>query len=130
MKRYVCLLLVLVLLLSTTGCGAKASGAGSEEAMEFVGQLKIGWNLGNSLDVPGSSLFAETAWGNPETTEEMILDIKEMGFNAVRIPVSWSSHCNAEGVVNPERMARVHEVVDYAYKNGMYVILNTHHDTD
>lgn len=128
LKRIVSFLLAAILLLCTMGCAGKT--AGSDDAMEFVKGIKIGWNLGNSLDAPGSGPFAETTWGNPETTEEMILDIKEMGFNAVRIPTSWGSQCNAEGKVNAERMARVREVVDYAYNNGMYVILNTHHDTD
>lgn len=120
-------MLVFALLLSFAACGKAESGA---EATAFVKELKIGWNLGNTLDATGAGRNSETAWGNPKTTEEMILDVKAMGFTTIRIPVSWGSHCDSEGIVDEVWMARVHEVVDYAYKNGMYVILNSHHDTD
>lgn len=98
-------------------------------SIELVKKIKVGWNLGNSLDaLGGSGVGSETSWGNPKTTKAMIDDIKAMGFNAVRIPVSWGQHCDATGKVDSEWMKRVKEVVDYAYDNGMYVILNSHHD--
>lgn len=62
------------------------------------------------------------------TTKAMIQDVKDMGFQTIRIPVTWSIHCDANGVVDPSWMARVKEVVGYAYDLGMYVILNSHHD--
>lgn len=96
---------------------------------ELVKNMKIGWNLGNSLDaIGGSGLNTETSWGNPKTTQAMIDDIKKMGFNTVRIPVSWSKHADENGNIDKEWMDRVKEVVDYAYDNNMYVILNSHHD--
>lgn len=92
-------------------------------------EMKIGWNLGNTLDAwDGTGLDSETSWGNPKTTEKMILDIKAMGFCTVRIPVTWSIHADDRGNIDSEWMARVKEVVDYAYNNDMYVILNSHHD--
>lgn len=98
-------------------------------SMELVSKINVGWNLGNSLDaLGGSGVSSETAWGNPKTTKAMIDDIKDMGFNAVRIPVSWGQHCDEAGNVDRAWMKRVKEVVDYAYDNGMYVILNSHHD--
>ncbi|MBQ2668653.1 MAG: glycoside hydrolase family 5 protein [Clostridia bacterium] len=130
-KRSICVLLILALLMSMVGCSAGGRAkSGGDDAIEFVKQLKIGWNLGNSLDASGTGHRSETAWGNPETTEDMILDIKAMGFNTVRIPVSWWTHLDMEGKVDARWMARVQEVVDYAYKNGMFVIVNSHHDTD
>jgi len=130
-KRSICVLLVLALLMSMVGCSAGGRAkSGGDDAIEFVKQLKIGWNLGNSLDASGTGHRSEVAWGNPETTEEMILDIKAMGFNTVRIPVSWWTHLDMESKVDARWMARVQEVVDYAYKNGMFVIVNSHHDTD
>lgn len=130
-KRGIYLLLILALFLSVVGCSADGQEKqGESEAIEFVKQLKIGWNLGNSLDASGTGHRSEIAWGNPETTEDMILDIKAMGFNTVRIPVSWWTHIDMEGNVDPRWMARVQEVVDYAYTNGLFVIVNSHHDTD
>ena len=96
---------------------------------QIAKEMKIGWNLGNTFDSwDGSGLDSETSWGNPKTTEKMILDIKAMGFCTVRIPVTWSIHADDKGNIDSEWMARVKEVVDYAYNNDMYVILNSHHD--
>lgn len=108
------------------------------EALEFVKNMKTGWNLGNTLDAfSGSSnagLASETSWGNPETTREMISAVKEAGFETIRIPITWHNHLEwTEGsdkfTVSSEWLDRVQEVVDYAMDNDMYVIINIHHDT-
>lgn len=59
--------------------------------MDLVKEMKIGWNLGNTLDAVGGSIGVnmEMAWGNPKTTQEMIDTIIDQGFNVIRIPVSW-----------------------------------------
>ncbi|MDO4304291.1 MAG: glycoside hydrolase family 5 protein [Bacillota bacterium] len=108
------------------------------EALEFVKNMKTGWNLGNTLDAYSGSdnagLASETSWGNPETTREMISAVKEAGFETVRIPITWHNHLErAEGsdeyTVSSEWLDRVQKVVDYAMDNDMYVIINIHHDT-
>lgn len=103
------------------------------EALAFVRNLKIGWNLGNTFDAYQESglkseLDSETCWGAVATTKEMIDDLKEAGFNAVRIPVTWHTHVDEEYQISEVWLNRVQEVVDYVYDNGMYVILNIHHD--
>lgn len=98
-----------------------------ETAFQTAKNIFAGWNIGNSLEVPDG----ETAWGNPLVTKELIEGIKAAGFNAIRIPCAWHFHLLADAepfTIDPEWMKRVHEVVDYAYKNGMYVIVNTHWD--
>jgi len=96
-----------------------------ESAIGFVAKVKIGWNLGNTLD--GSP--NETSWGNPKTTKAMITAIKEAGFNTIRIPVSWSSHAPKPNyTIDSAWMNRVKEVVGYAVDNNLYIILNSHHD--
>ncbi len=112
-------------------------------AFEITEDMKIGWNLGNALDatvttkdpetkqdvyVDFTSVNSETAWGNPKTTKELIDAVKAKGFNTVRVPTTWFQHLLDDGTIDPEWMARVHEVVDYAIDNGMYVILNLHHE--
>lgn len=100
---------------------------------QIVEDMKIGWNLGNSLDsydkdsnkIVGS---AETYWGNPETTKEMIDKVKSAGFKAVRIPVSWTNHIDDNNNIDSEWLSRVKEVVDYVIDNDMYAIINVHHD--
>ncbi len=96
---------------------------------EFVKEIKIGWNLGNTLDAEGTSgLESETSWGNVLTTKEVFTKLKESGFNTVRIPVTWKDHMDENNVVDEAWMNRVQEVVDYAYSQDMYVILNAHHE--
>ena len=114
-------------------------------AQELVDEMKLGWNLGDTLDVceadrdgdgkvnetaPEGQEVEETLWGNPRTTKEMFDTMKSLGFNAVRIPVTWRDHTGSAPsyTVNEDWMNRVEEVVRYAYDNGMYVILNIHHD--
>ncbi len=100
-------------------------------AMELVSEIKVGWNLGNTLDSRGTSgLSAERSWGNPTTSPEMIAEVKNAGFNAIRIPTTWEFHIG-EGpdyIIDADWLGRVNEIVDYAVANDMYIILNTHHD--
>lgn len=114
-------------------------------SQELVKEMKIGWNLGNSLDVcaadtdgdgkvnqtpePGEEVD-ETLWGNVMTTQKLLDSLKADGINAVRVPVTWRDHIIDEKTyeINPDWMNRVEEVVRYAYTNDMYVIINLHHD--
>lgn len=108
-----------------------------ESASDAVGAIGAGWNLGNTLDSNGTWITAsagdskayETAWGNPVTTKAMIDSVRDQGFNAIRIPVTWSQHIDGNGHVDQGWMKRIKEVVNYAYDDGLYVILNVHHDT-
>jgi len=93
-------------------------------ASELVAKIRIGWNLGNTLDANPD----ETSWGNPKTKKSNIDAIKAAGFNAVRIPVSWSHHVDGSNNIDANFMNRVKEIVGYAIDNDMYILLNTHHD--
>lgn len=109
--------------------GGSMHGDVFPSAAEIVSQMKIGWNLGNTLDALGNgSLEDEIAWGNPKTTKEMIDRVKAAGFNVMRVPVSWGKHLDNEYNIDKAWLARVREVVDYGIDNNMYVILNTHHE--
>ncbi|MDE6779986.1 MAG: cellulase family glycosylhydrolase [Ruminococcus sp.] len=102
-------------------------------AFEITQDMKIGWNYGNSLDATKymadhAGLETETAWGNPKATQATFDAVKAKGFNTVRLPTTWYQHLDENNNIDPEWMARVREVVDYCYKNDMYVILNIHHE--
>ena len=112
-------------------------------SQELVSSMKIGWNLGNTLDVcqadrdgdgwvnehvEEGEKVDETLWGNPMTTQGLFEALLEDGVNAVRIPVTWRDHIDEQGNIDEEWLDRVQEVVDYAYDIGMYVIINIHHD--
>ena len=104
---------------------------------EVVKEMKIGWNLGNTFDAntdkieDGEPSEYETAWGNPETTKEMVDGIKASGFNTFRIPITWTNHFSeaTDCIIDKDWLERIREVVDYGIENGMYVIINSHHDT-
>ena len=130
-----------------------------ESAADAVRNMGVGWNLGHSLDVNSfeadnmwletwtdrSVTAYETSLGQPPTTRELIHMFKEAGFEAIRVPVTWYPHMGNfqetvrdgkwykdewEGAeVDPAWMARVKEIVDYVIEEGMYCILNVHHDT-
>ena len=107
-------------------------------AKEFVDKMKIGWNLGNTLEpyygVPNgdSRMFLETYWKNPKVTKELFEYVKSVGFDTVRIPVTWDVHSemNSDGtiVIKKEWIERVREVVQYALDSGLNIIINTHHE--
>jgi aryl-phospho-beta-D-glucosidase BglC (GH1 family) len=111
-----------------------AAAVSSEEvnqmsSSEIVADMKVGWNLGNTLDsYDTSSSDNETGWGNPKTTKAMIDTVKDAGFNAVRIPVTWGEHLSADNTIDADYLNRVQEIVDYAMDDNLYVILNVHHD--
>jgi endoglucanase len=94
-------------------------------AMDLVKEMKVGWNLGNTLEADGG----ETAWGNPVTKKKMIDTLKDAGFNAIRIPVRWDqNYVDDSYTIDPEYMKRVETVVNYALANDMYAIINIHHN--
>jgi hypothetical protein len=128
-----------MLLLTSVQAGAQDF----ETATDAVKNMGLGWNLGNTLeansqtvtDVTNASywgqqgLESETCWGQYETKAELLKMMKDAGFGAIRVPVTWYNHMDKDGNVNAEWMARVKEVVDYVINQGMYCILNVHHDT-
>ena len=108
----------------------------AKDAVKFMG---VGWNLGNTLDAANwegkdgwnfaSTEAHETFWGQPVTKPELIKMMADAGFKTIRVPVTWFQEMDKDGKVNAAWMKRVHEVVDYVIDNGMYCILNVHHDT-
>jgi len=62
------------------------------------------------------------------TTRAMMKGLYDSGIRTVRIPISWHNHMNEAYTIDSEWMARVREVVDYAIDEGLYVIINIHHD--
>lgn len=114
---------------SSGNSGSTKGSSNYKDANEFVSKIKVGWNLGNTFDATGGSgVSSETSWGNVKTTKKLITAVKKAGFNTVRIPVSWGKHLDEKGNIDKAWLDRVQEVVDYAYDNNMYIILNVHHD--
>lgn len=94
-------------------------------AVQLAANIRLGWNLGNTLEAIGG----ETAWGNPLTTQALIDKVKQSGFNAVRIPVSWNQYANTSTAqIQAQWLDRVNQVVQYCVNADLYVILNIHWD--
>ena len=109
------------------GTGGQVSGEFTDKtSSQLLAEMKLGWNLGNSLDAPEG----ETAWGNPVVTPELLQSVAASGFDLVRIPVTWSMHTGAgpDYVIDSAWLDRVEEVVGYAESAGLYAIINLHHD--
>jgi endoglucanase len=112
---------------ATGGTTGSAGGTMRDiSSLELVKEMKLGWNLGNTLD--GYPL--ETSWGNPLTTQAMIDTVKAGGFNTVRIPVTWQDHMGGAPnyTIVTSWLDRVEVIANYVLRNGMYAIVNTHHD--
>ena len=137
-------LLFVCSLLMSVGMNA----ADFETATEAVKSMGVGWNLGNALEAnkqniddvkitdPSNDNFwgrqgleSENCWGQATTKPELIKMMKEAGFGAIRVPITWYNHMDKDGNVSKEWMKRVHEVVDYVIDQGLYCIINVHHDT-
>jgi len=95
-------------------------------AAELVDSWGLGWNLGNSLDVPEG----ETEWGNPEVSASLLEGVAAAGFDVVRIPVTWSLHTGPgpDYLIDEAWLSRVAQVVDYVQQANMSAIINVHHD--
>ncbi len=103
-------------------------------SFEMMKYMQIGWNYGNTLcsytgdGTERAGLETELVWGNPYCSKDLVDVISDAGFDTIRIPTTWGQHMDENNVIDPEYLARVHEVVDYGIDNGMFVILNTHHE--
>ena len=97
----------------------------SSTSMEIANKIKLGLNIGNTLEAIGG----ETAWGNPQITNDLIKLVKQSGFDAIRLPCSWNQYADqTTAKIANSWLNRVKEVVQYCINNDLYVILNIHWD--
>ena len=152
-RRIFCLLLICLLLFCAATASADTELTATEginvpaisglkkfdipdnEAMAFIKDMKAGWVLGNTFDAYSGekrsnkgSVEMEKSWVGVKTSRAVIAAVKEAGFNAIRIPVSWHNHVDEANQIDAAWLARVREVADWALEEGMYVIVNVHHD--
>lgn len=97
------------------------------------GKLTISVKI-NSYPLPQTpsitkEAYYETLFGNPVTTKAMIDKVKAAGFGAVRIPVTYYNHIDSQGNIDKAWLQRVAAVANYALNDGMYCIIDLHHDT-
>jgi endoglucanase len=98
----------------------------SSTAVQLAAKMHLGVNFGNTMESP-----AEAEWVNSKITESYVKFVKQIGFNAVRIPCNWHwTHLSdrSKAKIDPAWLNRVKEVVGWCVANDMYVILNAHGD--
>ncbi len=119
----------------TSTTGTKKTTDVPDNSVDLVKDMKIGWNLGNTLDafedgVRNQGVSSESCWGQPLTTPEMFTGLYKSGIRTVRIPITWHNHISdGKYTIDPDWMARAEEIVGWALDAGLYVIINSHHDT-
>jgi len=73
--------------------------------------------------------WTERYYGNPVTTKAMLQKVKDKGFNAIRVPITWISHWNnANNTFDTEWLRRIKQIVDWAFEIDLIVLINIHHD--
>lgn len=97
----------------------------AQNIFELNKNLGKGINMGNMFEAP-----SEDEWGNP-FRDDYFKRIKELGFNHVRIPVRWDVAARTlqtpPYTVNPTFLERIKYVIDKAFAENLYVIINMHH---
>ena len=124
MSRNILLFAALLLVAQTLYSAAPFS----RSAADFVKDIALGINIGNTLDCPSGN---ETEWGNRQVTKSLLRLYKAKGINAVRLPVTWRRQFDRDDPkheIRPAFLDRVQEVVDMCIAEGFVTILNIHHD--
>lgn len=108
------------------------------EQMKFVASMGLGINIGNTLDCImdfgkmgiSNGHVDESSWGNPRITKEYIAALKNYGYKTIRLPVTWAQHQKTSGdyLIDEAWISRVAEVTDWCLEQGLFVIVNLHHD--
>ncbi len=133
-RSYLSVLVVVALLMALFSSVSSAAASPKESKMQsYVSAMQPGWNLGNTFDsfntnAPNNG--DETSWGNPIVTKEFIKEIKKQGFKSIRIPITWDGRMGdaPDYTIDPAWMDRVQQVVDWSLEEGLYVMINVHHD--
>ena len=117
------------------------AGFDQYSSVDMMHNMLIGYNIGNQFEcwnkkpdqlsdaVVDKETFYETLWGNPKISKKYIEYIASVGIQAVRLPVSYINHIEStNNMIEISWLKRVQEVVDIIIENGMYCIINMHHD--
>lgn len=107
------------------------------ENKAYIGNLGIGYNIGNALDVCDweakfenkYGIDTQTLWLGENITEDFIKMLAYEGFGVVRVPVTYMNHIDEDANVDEAWLSRVREVADWIINNDMYCIIDIHHDT-
>ena len=99
--RFVSIMLVLLM---STGMWAELP-----TAQQIAGRMKLGWNLGNTL---------EATWATPGNASQRLIDsVKAAGFNSVRLPCAWFHNSNkTTNIINAIMLGAKDASSSFVYK--------------
>ena len=109
---------------------------------EILNKINYGWNLGNYFDchkygiktkMSGNKAVDEIVglWHNPEFNLKCLDNLKSVGVNCLRVPVTWCNFVEYDGknyILNHDIFAKLKLIVDYAINLNYIVIIDMHHD--
>lgn len=137
-RQLAILLIALITLSLTRSAPILADTTSTSTAMPFYDltseqltkDMGAGWNLGNTMDGHTGFTPNETLWQNVKTTKQLIKSVHDLGFNTIRIPVTWGNMIEDANhySINESWISRVQDIVDYCVSLDMYAIINIHHD--
>jgi endoglucanase len=106
-----------------TFSGAAHTAEPDNDAFQSNRLLGRGVNLGNALEAP-----REGAWGFT-LKADYFQQIKQAGFDSVRIPIRWSAHAGEEPPYEIDKafFKRVDWAIEQALSNGVAAVINVHH---
>ena len=134
MRKWIALFLTMLLPVLPAAAEEESTMLTGKTATEIVEMMGFGWNLGNTLDATGGNTADVTAqeqsWGNAKITPELMVRVKEAGFDTIRIPVTWYRYTSDDGTytIREDFLHHVREVVEWAREADLFVILNVHHE--
>lgn len=121
--RYIALPVKLLIILSLAFSATVLAQLTPQEA---ISHMRKGINMGNTLEPP-----QEGEWGNPAPQEYLFEMYKNAGFDFVRIPVRWDMHLGTTSpyTINETWLKHIEQIVDWGLTRGLYIVLNSHHDS-
>lgn len=144
MKKIIAAILCIcqvMIMFCACSCSSDKGNLLNISSKEYVSGIKIGINTGRSLDCRITKSGDEYTVADLNATEqkydfiqptdaELIKAFKSAGYNAVRMPVTWSEAIGdaPDYQVSDILMDRVQQVVDMILAEDMYCILNTHNE--
>jgi len=95
---------------------------------DIIKGMSVGVNLGHTFEINRDWKSVENInqpWSDKNFTAKQIVEgYKQLGFNAIRIPVKWAKTINSNTVIEPNLLKSVEEVVRSAIDNNMFAVLN------
>jgi endoglycosylceramidase len=91
---------------------------GREVLLRGVNVNALGEYYQADPDLPSTIPLTDADW----------TEMASLGFSSVRLIVSWSRLEPTPGAFDEEYVAQIHDAVDQARRNGIYVVLDMHQD--